>query len=153
MLPLRTEATMGQKTNTCTDRRWPTFHWSPETTQAVWTHTSRHFIIKTDDEERDRTITKKNGSFSHWHRCHNPAMLIAFNLMTQTPKTTNKQTNKHHHHQQQNTTTKTNKQTHACYVCGHWQCSFKPGNEFSDDTKEVVLCSMKNSLRQIGCWA
>ena len=114
MLPLRTEATMGKKTNTCTDRHWPTFHWSPETIQAVWTHTSRHFIIKTDDEERDRTITKKNGSFSQWHLCHNPAMLIAFNLMTQTPKTTNKQTTS------SSSTTKhnnKNKQTNTRLLC------------------------------------
>ena len=78
MLPLLTEATAEEKTNTCTDLLRPTYHWRPQTSQAIWIHASRRITVNTDNEERDRNISNGKGSLGHWHVCCGPEVLLTF---------------------------------------------------------------------------
>ena len=46
MLPLPTDATIKKKTNTCTGRRCPTYHWRHKLSKKMWIQASRHLILK-----------------------------------------------------------------------------------------------------------
>ena len=65
MLLLLSEATTEDKTNTCPDRRHPTYHRRPQIFQKIWIHAPRTTTINTDDEEETGQSRIRRG---HWTR-------------------------------------------------------------------------------------
>ena len=65
MLLLPSEATTEDKTNTCPDRRHPTYHRRPQIFQKMWIHAPRTTTINTDDEEETGQSRMRR---DHWTR-------------------------------------------------------------------------------------
>ena len=71
-----------RKKEAFTNPHQSTYYWWTQTIQAVWIHASRHIVIDTDNEERDKKILNVKGSLGHWHVCYNPAGLLTFRWKT-----------------------------------------------------------------------
>ena len=82
MLLLPTEAIVDEEMNTYGLMLFHLmlYHWT-YIIQDIFIYTSRHIIVNTDNEDRDRKILNGKGSLGHWHSVNYSLAIMLFTFL------------------------------------------------------------------------